>query len=205
MNTIIRSSAVALLLLSFSKPNGLAQSQTAFDRLDDFGDGSVQTFIAEQTGVYHGVSLVLFAHGTGSDVMVQVRKRELDGSLAPGLLATGFVPASLISTSTPAWHFIVFDSPVNISAGASFGLVLNEPGAASTGYVDYGSTTGNPYANGRMMWESLPGQPLSPIFPDLDLAFQNTVAVPEPRIFAFFISGVATFLWVGRFNRIPQR
>lgn len=186
-----------LFLLSAGRST-FAQSQPGFDRLDDFGDGSVQTLIAEETGFYTGVSLVLFGHGTANDVTVHVRALESDGSLAPVMLATGFVPASVISTSTPEWHFIQFGSPVSISAGESYGLVLNQFGSGPSGYVDYGSSTGNPYANGRMMHESVSGQPLNPIFPDLDLAFQNVVVVPEPSGFVLGLLGSVAFLVIRR-------
>ena len=188
MNLVLRIAFFGIFLVGLAEASLRAQTQTTFNRLDDF-TGSVQTFITEQTGLLTGVSLVLFGHGVANDITVYLRALRPDGSLAPDLLATGFVPASAVSTTTAEWRFIPFDAPVSISAGDSYGLVLNQFGSGPTGYVDFGSSTGNPYANGRMMFESFPGQPLNPIFPDLDLAFQNAVAVPEPGVLALLVLG----------------
>ena len=201
MNLTLRSALSAIVLVGLVGSNIMAQSQTSFNRLDDFGTGSVQTFITEESGFLTGVSLVLYGHGMANDVTVYVRALQSDGSLAPAPLATGFVPASAISTSTALWHFIPFTTPVNISAGESYGLVLNQFGSSSSGYVDYGSSTGNPYVNGRMMFELFPGQPLQPIFPDLDLAFQNTVAVPEPGVLALIVLGSLGFFGLKWFKK----
>ena len=157
-----------------------AQSQTTYNRLDDLGDNTVQTFVTEQSASFGGVSLLLKGHGSGRDVTVQVRRLLYDGRLSTTVVAEGTLAASEISTSTPEWRYIQFDSPVQVMRWLDYGLVLTHQESTSSGYVDYGTAIGNPYGEGRIMHEGSPGAVLSLVQPNLDLAFENIYTTFEP-------------------------
>lgn len=158
----------------------IAQSQTMYNRLDDFGDHTVQTFVTEQTASFGGVSLLLLGHGSAEDVTVQLRRRLFDGRLSTTIAAEGTIAASAIPTKTPEWRYIQFDSPVHVLRWLDYGLVLDLGESSSSGYVEFGSAIGNPYPHGRVMRESSPGAILSLVQPNLDLAFENIYTTFEP-------------------------
>jgi hypothetical protein len=171
--------AVLLALVSATAAlSASAQIQPEYTMLADYGDGSVQTFLASQTASIAGVRLVIRARGKGADVTVRLYD-EQNNSL-PGTFRTqGVLTAAAIPSDQEAWLLVSFDTPQAVTAGDPLALNVNQFNSGPTGFVDYGASTNQPYSDGQLLYESVPGSPLQPIFPEVDLAFEIVYA-PEP-------------------------
>lgn len=177
-------------------PNTLyGQSQIVHDYYNDWGDGTVQTFVAESNDSIAGVNLVVFGYGNAADVTVQIRDLLSDGTLDDPILATGVLQASEIPTDVPNWRFITFETPLPFSLGENYGLVINQFDSGPTGFNEYGSSLGNPYSNGVLSYQAFGSQQLTPLNPEQDLAFFFTV--PEPASIVLFASVIPVVVLSG--------
>jgi hypothetical protein len=173
-------SAVFLLALFtlIQVQSARAQLQPEYTMLADYGDDSVQTFIAEQTGQITGVRLVVIARGDGADVTV--RLYDHPGNTLPATYRTqGVFAAAGIPAAQEAWLFIPFDNPQQVTVGDPLALNVNQFDSGPTGFVSYGASVNQPYPDGQLLYEPIPGAALQPIFPQVDLAFEIVYA-PEP-------------------------
>ncbi len=109
--------ASLLLISCISVQSATAQSQLTFNSLNDFGDGTVQTFIAESNALISGVRLVVFGHGNAADVTVHIRDLLSDGSLDATILASGTLSSVGVPTDSADWRLIAFDAPFQFSLG----------------------------------------------------------------------------------------
>ena len=155
-----------------------AQSQLAFDWLNDFGSGTTQTFVAESNASVSGIRLVVFGHGTAADISVHIRDLLSDGSLGSTTLASGTLSSVEIPTDAADWRLVAFDAPFHLSLGEDYGIVVNQFGSGPTRFNDFGASLAAPYANGDLLFELFPNQPLLHTSPNADLAF--AFVSPEP-------------------------
>ena len=170
-----------------------AQSQLQYDMINDFGNGTVQTFVAESSQSMTGVNLVLFAHGLGNDVTVYLRDLLPNGTLSPTVLATGVLDNVFVPSDTAGWRTVEFTSPLPMIVGNDYGLVINQFGSGNGNFIDYGVSRAAPYAAGALLSEYPSGAVLRPIFPLSDLAFEF-VSVPEPASMALLCISFASLI-----------
>ncbi len=148
-----------------------AQSQRLYDFVEDYGDGTGQTFVTKNTADIIGVRLVIQAFGDGNDVTVRLHELDPSGIPTAEVLTQGVLAASAILPDEPQWYFIGFDSPFPVSAGEGMAFIVDQIGSGPTGFVGYGATNTNPYVGGFRFFQPTPG---GDIFPDLssDFAFE---------------------------------
>ncbi len=168
------------------------QSQRDFSTLNDYGDETVQTFVAESTQAIAAVRLVIRAHGLGNDVTVHIRDLLPNGTLSPILLASGVLDNQLLTPSA-AWQMIEFASPFQMVLGNDYGMVINQFGSGGGNFVDYGASLAAPYLAGSLQYEYPVGAVLGPISPASDLAFE-LVGIPEPSALTLLCLGSVCLL-----------
>src|SRR5205814_8939434 len=115
---------VVLLLLAIGV-SASAQLQPEYTFLADYGDGSVQTFLAGETGSISGVRLVIRAHGHGADVTVRLYDNPND-ILPADFRTQGVLGAAAIPAERETWLLIPFDTPQLVTAGDSLALNINQ-------------------------------------------------------------------------------
>ena len=81
-----------------------AQQQELVEFFNDYGDGTVQTFVSESDQTLFGVELSLLASGNGADVTVQIRDLLADGTLSDAVLASGVFPSDAIPQDLSLIH-----------------------------------------------------------------------------------------------------
>ena len=180
---LARALALAsMLAASFAVPAqattapSLDQQQPAFQAPMGHVSGQVaQTFTAGMKGVLDHVSLVT-ATTNGSRIVVEVFNTDVNGAPTGSPLGAT-LPMYL--TCCPQWHDFTFTSPVQVTPGARYAIVVPIDGS----YVTWWYATSNPYSRGQMWLTFSPSGPwLTGMqgrtnYANFDFAFKTWVTV----------------------------
>ena len=124
--------------------SGFALSNTAW---------AAQMFTAGITGQMSGADVLLFCStcsGANPDITVSIRASTASGTTGTPTgsdLAVGTI-AGFNDAGAGGYHAVTFTTPLAITAGTQYALVVRST-AARTGTYAYTVTTGNPYVGGR--------------------------------------------------------
>jgi hypothetical protein len=145
-----------------------------------FGVGSgqsvAQTFTAGITGEMDGIDLALEKNNAPT-VSLSVEIREaFPGFMGTTVLAAASVPASAFPGDTPPWFFIPFATPVPVTAGSHYAIILHANTVFPNTY-SWLDANADVYAGGTALL-ALSSPPTTPWTPAIDDQAFRTYVVP---------------------------
>ncbi len=184
--------ALALCLCCACSAATVEQSQTVYEKMNDWSSGTAQSFRAGRSATLTGIRLLVLRKNGPRDLSVELRHVGADQAPAGPVLASGSLPGSAFEPGVVQWRTVAFDRPYEQAEGEVLSFTVRQGSAGDWyGWLEFGMSTQNPYAPGIMYyagnygpnaWTYLEGR--------LDFAFE-TLVVRRPVI-AGFRAGAGT-------------
>ena len=156
-----------LVLCSAGLAATVDQSQMQCEDVNDWGDGTSQSFTAGCSDSLTGVKLRVRRRGGPRDLTVEIRRADATHLPVGPVLASGTLPGSAFIPESTGWYAVPLDTPFGQQEGELlvFTVRYGPPDDAWYGWLELGQASQNPYAGGLLVYSG----------DNLDFTFQTLV------------------------------
>lgn len=159
------------------------QSQTQFEKENDWTSGTAQSFTAGCDGLLKAIRLPVLRNSGERSLTLELRHVDANDIPTGPLLTSGTLAGSAFAAGIAQWYAVELNPPYEQAEGErlSFTVELG-PSGDPYGWLEFGQSSNNPYSGGLMYYQGRYG-PSGWTYDEghLDFAFQ-TLAVPKPEL-----------------------
>ena len=166
MRFIFLTVSFGLALCSAGLAATVDQWQMQCENMNDWGDGTSQSFTAGRSDSLTAVKLQVRRRGGPRDLTVEIRRADATHLPVGPVLASGTLPGSAFVPEATGWYTVPLDTPFDQQEGELLAFTVRYgPPDPWYGWLELGYSTQNPYAGGLLVYSE----------GNLDFAFQTLV------------------------------